>query len=65
MQDENGDLKFENKEIAAIFLNDWKSTMTSSPGDSDAQLLQHFQPVISEEENAELIRIPTTEEIGP
>lgn len=36
--------------------------MTSSPRDSDAQLLLLFQPVIFEEENV-LIRIPTTEEI--
>lgn len=63
LQNESGEFKEKNEDIVEIFLHSWNLVMTAGENRDYSFVADIFSFVITENENNELINIPTAEEI--
>lgn len=63
LQNNNEEFKETNEERAQIFIDDWRSIMTTNGRTNFDLIHELFPQIISDRENQWLLRIPTEEEI--
>lgn len=65
IENNEGQCVYKEDEIAKVIVQYFNSMFTSAPsrGDSAATVNHALRPLVSEEENAKLIEIPSAEEI--
>ncbi|KAL5703663.1 hypothetical protein ACHQM5_022190 [Ranunculus cassubicifolius] len=63
IKNEEGEWKDKREEVNKVFLDYFQKVFTSEEVEEDGELLELFQPVVSDEDNVSMVEIPLEEEI--